>query len=62
MIPMKNRPNKLSPRRVEEMDAIHRANGFKIIPGRIDEKPQTMPANFGKLPGPKRAKHPLAPV
>lgn len=61
MNPMKTRPNKITPSQVAEMDNWHRLSGIKVIPGRIDEKPQGMPAVFGR-PGPKRHKHPLVPA
>lgn len=61
MNPMKNRPNKITPRQVVDLDNYHRMNGIKVIPGRSEDKAQSMPAVFGR-PGPKRVKHPFAPV
>jgi hypothetical protein len=54
-------PNKIRATDIPKMDWEHRYEGFKVIPGRTEDKAQSMPANFG-APGPKRRKNPYAPA
>lgn len=53
-------PNAIRSIDVADMDAFHRDMGYKVIPGRSEDKAQTM-SHFGS-PGPKRKKNPYAPA